>query len=80
MLRYIMKVKVGGSIIYRTLAMRELQVVSNLCLKINSKLGGVNHHLAAQSRPACLQVRRAPLLNPLQTRADQFCVEYVLKD
>jgi len=32
-----------------------LQVVGNICLKINSKLGGINHILAAKSRPAVLK-------------------------
>eukprot|EP00092_Neocalanus_flemingeri_P034497 GFUD01037510.1.p1 GENE.GFUD01037510.1~~GFUD01037510.1.p1 ORF type:complete len:930 (+),score=334.94 GFUD01037510.1:83-2872(+) len=31
-----------------------LQVLSNICLKLNSKLGGINHVLAPQSRPALL--------------------------
>ena len=32
-----------------------LQVLGNICLKINSKLGGINHILAAKSRPAILK-------------------------
>jgi len=32
-----------------------LQVVGNICLKINSKLGGINHILATKSRPAVLK-------------------------
>merc|ERR1719481_2164045 len=31
------------------------QVVGNICLKINSKLGGINHILASKSRPAMLK-------------------------
>ena len=31
------------------------QVVGNICLKINSKLGGINHVLASKSRPAMLK-------------------------
>jgi len=32
------------------------QVLSNICLKLNSKLGGINHILAQQSRPKLLDV------------------------
>merc|ERR1712126_484324 len=32
-----------------------LQVIGNICLKINSKLGGINHVLASKSRPAMLK-------------------------
>ena len=31
------------------------QVNGNICLKINSKLGGINHILASKSRPALLK-------------------------
>ena len=31
------------------------QVLGNICLKINSKLGGINHILASKSRPAVLK-------------------------
>merc|ERR1712240_441974 len=31
------------------------QVVGNICLKINSKLGGINHVLAGKSKPAMLK-------------------------
>ena len=33
-----------------------LQVLANLCLKLTSKLGGISHVLAPQSRPDLLQV------------------------
>jgi len=32
-----------------------LQVIGNICLKINSKLGGINHILASKSRPPMLK-------------------------
>jgi len=32
-----------------------MQVLANLCLKLNSKLGGINHVLAPQSRPDLLK-------------------------
>ena len=32
-----------------------LQVIGNICLKINSKLGGINHILGAKSRPPMLK-------------------------
>ena len=31
------------------------QVVGNICLKINAKLGGINHVLAPKSKPAVLK-------------------------
>merc|ERR1712048_1332312 len=31
------------------------QVIGNICLKINSKLGGINHVLASKSRPSMLK-------------------------
>ena len=38
------------------LLMTLIQVLSNICLKLNSKLGGVNHVLAPNSRPSLLKV------------------------
>jgi hypothetical protein len=53
-----------------------VQVVGNICLKINAKLGGVNHTLADNSKPTCLQVYHTnSTLVMIKTRRDHASSE-----